>query len=373
MKSKRLAFFLPSLHGGGTEKVVLNLAKSFAGKGYTVDLLVAAATGEYLNQIPVGVNLIDLQAKRVFFSLPALIRYLRRYKPESLLSAMFHANIVAVWAVKLVKVPTRVVVSEHTTLSESVKRSRNLRDRLVPALAALAYRRADNIIAVSNGVADDLSTTLNLPRQAVQVIYNPVVDEELLAKAKAKLDHPWFKDGKVPVILSVGRLVKEKDYGTLIRAFEIVQKTRPSRLIILGEGDKRSELEQLVKELGLTKQVSMPGFVSNPYAYMSQARVFVLSSKSEALPTVLIEAMACGVPLVATDSRYGPREILANGRYGPLVEVGDFQGLAKAILDVLDTPTQQAGSNVLEKFSFEFAYRQYKTVLINNVSQKDWW
>ncbi|NLO89188.1 MAG: glycosyltransferase, partial [Clostridia bacterium] len=187
------------------------------------------------------------------------------------------------------------------------------------------------VVAVSQGVADDLVKTTGLMRELIKVIYNPIVTPELLEKAKESIGHPWFKPGQPPVILSAGRLTAAKDFPTLIHAFARVRAERLARLMILGEGEERPNLESLVRELGLESDVSMPEFVENPYAYMARAAVFVLSSAWEGFGNVLVEAMAVGTPVVSTDCPSGPAEILEGGKWGKLVPVGDVEKLAKAL------------------------------------------
>jgi glycosyltransferase involved in cell wall biosynthesis len=214
--------------------------------------------------------------------------------------------------------------------------ARDLRARLGLQLISWFYPWADRITAVSEGVADDLAQAAGIPRERIQVIYNPVVTPEFKAKTEAPLDHPWFAPGEPPVVVGAGRLTIQKDFPALIRAFARVRQARPARLLILGEGEERSALEAVVRQLGVERDVSLPGFVSNPYPYMRRAALFVLSSRWEGLPGVLIEAMYCGARLVATDCPSGPREILADGRYGQLVPVGDVAALADAVRAGLD-------------------------------------
>jgi len=276
--ANKIALFLPSLHGGGAERVMVNLARGFSERGINVDLVLAKAEGPYLSQVPPAVKVVNLRASRVLFSLSGLVRYLRQEQPKAVLSAMDHANIIAIWAQKLSGMPCRVVVSVHSTLSRATAHSPNLRGRLMPNFIRIFYPWADTVIAVSNGVAEDLAKITGLPRKQIKVIYNPIITPDLLEKAKEPVNYPWFLDDKPPVILSVGRLTAAKDYPTLIRAFALVRKERPARLMILGEGEERTKLEALVKELGLQDDVCLPGFVDNPYAYMPRATVFVLSS-----------------------------------------------------------------------------------------------
>jgi len=335
MHKYKLSLFSPSLYGGGAERVMINLARGFAEKGHKVDLVLTKAEGPYLSQVPENVRIIDLKSSRVLYSLPGLIRYLRQENPYVLLSALDHTNVVALWAKKLSRVPTRVVVSVHSTLSKASINATNTRARLTPALVRIFYPWADAVVAVSRGVADDLIKLTKLPQEKVHVIYNPIVTPELFAKAEETLDHPWFTPGEPPVILSVGRLTPAKDYPTLIKAFDLVSKEMPARLMILGEGEERPRLEALIKERGLEEDVTLPGFVDNPYKYMKHAAIFVLSSQWEGFGNVLVEAMALGTPVVSTDCPSGPAEILEGGKWGKLVPVGDIETLARAVMATL--------------------------------------
>ena len=197
---------------------------------------------------------------------------------------------------------------------------------------------AERIVAVSTGVAEDLVRQVSRIAGRVRVVPNPVHHEDIAAMAVTAPDHPWFDDPDVPVILSAGRLVGQKDFATPIRAFAEVVKSRPARLAILGEGRERDALAALVRELGIGHAVGLPGFVVNPFAWMARARVFAVSSIDEGLSMVLIEAMACGTAVVSTDCPHGPREVLEDGKWEPLVPVGDPGALAAAILETLSDP-----------------------------------
>ena len=358
----KLALFLPSLRGGGAERVMVNLAQGFVERGLQVDLVLAKAEGSYLSQVPPEVRVVDLGARRVLYSLPGLVRYLRQERPQAMLSALNHANIVAIWAKMLARVKMRLVVAEHNTLSRSTENAPSVRAKFMPFLIKAFYPYADAVVAVSRGVAEDLIARTGLPAEKIKVIYNPVVTPELFTKAEEPLDHPWFRPGEPPVILGVGRLTKQKDFPTLIRAFALVRKERLARLMILGEGEERPNLEALVRELGLEEDVALPGFVENPYKYMKRAAVFVLSSRWEGFGVVLVEAMALGTPVIATDCPSGPAEILEDGRWGRLVPVGDHKALAEAILQVLKEEKVGASARAL-MFSVERILKEYTNVL----------
>lgn len=359
----RIALFLPSLRGGGAERVMLTLAGGIAMRGVPVDLVLAQAVGPYLDRVPNNVNIVDLSARSVLFSLPRLVAYLRRSKPKALLTAQGHANVIGIWASKLARVATNVVVTEHVALSESVGKSRNLYVRFIGLCMRLSYPAADRVVAVSDGVADNLAEYLGFERRKVYTIYNPVVTEELFKHASEPVVHPWFEAGEPPVLIAVGRLMPQKDFSTLIRAFAAVRKEVDARLIIFGEGSERAKLESLVQQLEMQDCIQLPGFVTNPYSFMKQAALFVLSSAWEGLPTVLIEAMACGTPVVATNCPSGPQEILGNGRWGALVPVGDCVALADAIVSQLES---RARINVAVRamdFSLEAAVDKYLELL----------
>jgi glycosyltransferase involved in cell wall biosynthesis len=358
-----IALFIRSLYGGGAEKMKLNLARSFLEQGLKVDIVLAKKEGSLLKSVPSGVRLVDLEAKSKLDILPKLIGYLKREKPLNLVASLHYPCEIALLAKRLAGVSTKVTVSEHNHLSIESQCTNQISVRLTPLAARLFYPWADSIMAVSQGVADDLANVTKISRERIQVIYNPVITTEILSKAKEPVEHPWFALGQPPVILGVGRLYPQKDFPTLIRAFGEVRKIRPARLVILGSGPEQENLEKLIQELGLEKDVALLGFVNNPYAYMARAGVFVLSSIFEGLGNVLIEALAVGTPVISTDCKSGPSEILANGKYGFLTPVGDSQKMAEAILSVLSGNTKQVDSNWLQQFTLEICTAKYLNML----------
>lgn len=340
MSEHRIAFFLPTLAGGGAERVALNLLKGMLERDVSLDLVVADIDGPYLDQVPKEVRLINLGTGRVTKAIPALAKYLKETKPVGLVSHMNHTNVAAILARELARSKTKLVVVEHSTLSVATSDLR--RSQLLPAAMKWLYPRASTIVGVSQGVSTDLERELGFQPGTVKTVYNPVIDPDLIAKAKIPLDYPWFQPGNPPVFLAVGRLTLPKDFSNLIKAFSKLRKQKDARLIILGEGELRGELEAEIDSLGIGADVSLPGFVQNPYAYMYNSSVFVLSSRWEGLPTVLIEAMACGCAVVATDCPSGPEEILAGGKYGMLVPIENADALAAAMIKTLDSPVDQS-------------------------------
>jgi glycosyltransferase involved in cell wall biosynthesis len=361
----RISLFMESLRGGGAERVMLNLAREFSRRNYQVDLVVASATGPYRSQVPDLVRLVDLGTTRTITAMLPLAGYLRRESPDVVLSQMGHCNIASLLARKLARSATRVVISEVSLMGVSTANPVQLRSRLIPLFAKKLYPQAGAIIAVSRGVANDLAHVLDLPLDRIDVIYNPVVTPELHERAGRMVDHPWFAAGAPPVIIGVGRLDPEKDFLTFLRAFNIVRRNRNVRLMILGEGPERFALESLAQELGIAEIVTLAGFVENPLPFIANASVLVLTSRFEGLSNVLIEALACGTPVVSTDCPSGPTEILDGGHYGKLAPVGDAEALATAIEETIDNPPDRMFlKSAAERFSVDLIARQYLEVLI---------
>lgn len=331
-ESMRLAVFLPSLEGGGAERVVVSLLKGFVERQIAVDLVLAKAKGVYLSQVPSSCRIIDLDSRGVLNSLPKLILYLRRERPQRMLSMMSHANIVAIMARFFSCIRFRLVVSERCALAGNY--FLGFKGRLLKICMYCIYPFADAIVAVSNGVSDDIRRELNIDCAMLNVIYNPVDFKKIENESSLPCSNDWL-NASVPIIIASGRLTKQKDFPTLLKALAKVRAKRDVRLIILGDGEEKDYLKTITIDLGLVEYVFFAGFVRQPYTWFSRASVFVLSSAWEGLPNVLIEAMACGVPVVATDCPHGPKEILENGKWGRLVPVGDAESMAFAILETL--------------------------------------
>jgi glycosyltransferase involved in cell wall biosynthesis len=328
---KRIALFTRYLTMGGIQKVMARLANGFAARGHPVDLVLAKGAGPIADEVSSKVRIVDLCANRVWAALPALMRYLRSASPAVLLSGEVPSNLVAMGAKTLSSVDTMFVVTVHQHTSLHAKTGDMWYRRLLPSLIRAFYPRAHRVVTVSGGIKDDLERLSTRVSRKAQVIYNPVVDSNLIDRANEPISHPWLKNREVPVILGVGRLTHEKNYELLLRAVAQVAVRRSVRLIILGEGKQRGHLERITRELGLEEVVDMHGVVNNPYPYMTNASLLALSSIFEGLPTVLIEALACGCPVVSTDCPSGPREILDDGTWGHLVPVNDKDALAAAI------------------------------------------
>lgn len=364
MSKPHLAIYLPSVRGGGAERAMVTLANAFTERGVFVDFVLAKAEGPYLNELCTEVRIIDLNSCRVALSLPGLVAYLRQERPQALLSALNHANVIAVLGRYLAGVPTRLVVSERNTLSQEAMQKQRMTERVVHMLMRWLYPYADGIVAVSDGAADSLSSFANISRQRITTVYNPYDLLKLKKCASDPLDHPWFAQGSPPVVLGIGRLTAQKDFHTLIRAFRQLRAQRPARLMILGDGELRGDLTALAGSLGLgADDFCLQGFVDNPFSYLSRCGVFVLSSRWEGLPNVLIQALACGAPVISTDCPSGPAEILEKGMWGALVPVGDTEALAQAMLGTLIDKAHPDGAIRASYFSVERAAEEYLRIL----------
>lgn len=401
-RGRKLAFYLDNFQGGGVHRTTLTLAGALAARGHAVDLLVCRPTGALLNQVPSGIEVIELgrpsrwvgralaltsgrdslgavlggvvlspKPSPTLGYLGPLVAALKERRPSALYAATTYMNLEALLAQRLAGVEMRVIVSERNALRGN-HLAAGWSGVLLSRLVCRAYAQAAAVVAVSNGVADDLAVWAGLPRTRIRTIYNPVVTPELLRQQTEPVDDPWFQPGAPPVILAAGRLGRVKDFPTLIRAFAHLRRERPARLVIFGKGKRErktarriAQLKSLAAELGVANDVALPGFVTNPFAYMARAAIFVLSSINEGLPGVLIQAMACGCPVVSTECPSGPAEILAGGRYGRLVPPGDDGALAAAIAATLDAPP--AAEMLRERaglFSVERAVAQYEQLML---------
>ena len=362
----QITIFIPSLGGGGAERIMVTIANMLALNGYSVDLVLARAEGPYLAEVSTAVNIVDLKASRLLFSFFKLVSYLRRVRPQTILSAMNYVNVLVIIANHFSRSKARVIVSERANLSQTQSHSRDFRQFIMPFLIKLTYPYADGIVANSNGVADDLSKRTSLVRDNIKVIYNPVKIERIQYLANEPVDHPWINSKEIPVLVGVGRLVEQKGFHVLISALSKVIKQQTVRLIILGEGKIRRELENQINNLGLGDYVCLPGFVANPYSWLAKARLFVFSSLWEGCPNALLEALACGVPVVSTNCQSGPAEILEGGLWGRLVPPGDRDALASAIIEVLGAPSHPNLSSRVVDFDHRKIFYQYLDVLAPN-------
>ncbi len=401
----RISILTPSLAGQGAERKALHIAAGLVERGHEVDLLLQRLVCHYPDEVPGGARLFFLSSRtdertrtnlerapmiplplvpgprpwRVRYPrvglaarmcrnqswllmstrLPrwaaGVAAYLSRERPDAVLAMNVLSASAAAMALHLAQRPARVVATLHQVLKSkrALYRARH------------AYPHADAVVGVSQGVSTEFDKIPGMERVRVHTIYNPVVSTYLMGRAREPVHHPWLDEPAAPVVLAAGKLNKGKDFSTLLAAFARLLSRRPARLIVLGEGRLRTALRSLAQRLRIDEHVDFPGFMENPYAFLANADLFVLSSRNEALPTVLIEAMACGCPVVSTDCDFGPREILEGGKHGELVPVGDPEALSAAMVRALDKPLPR---DVLRErasfFSAETAVEQYEKLLL---------
>lgn len=350
---------IPGQKIGGGERVAINLANGIAAVGIPTDLVVFTPGSMLQDEISQTVHVVSLDALNWLEAFLRFRRYLLDTRPTAVLAQDNRAGVLAVLVREFTSVPTRIIATVHTTLSQRWGEAPVWKKLLSRQLVRPFHLRADAVVAVSKAAAEDLVSLMPLPRDHVKVVYNPVVSKELFVKAKEEPQLPWFASNGPPVILGVGSLCKAKDFKTLLKAFALVRQKRDARLVILGEGEMRHELEKLANELSIEQDVMMPGVVKNPFPYISRAAVFVLSSRREGLPTVLIEALALGAPIVSTDCPSGPAEILENGKWGYLVPPGDPEAMAEAIIRTLDEPRRPVPQEAWARFTIEASVKRY--------------
>ncbi len=354
MDLSRISFLLPALAGYGCERSTLRIAKGLIAHGIEVELVLIGSVKENAPEIPAGVKVVTLgienqETQFIFQKLFAIANYLKSSRPQTLITIYDSINLASL-ARFISGVNCQIIISVRVNLSQDFQK-KGIKGKLETNLLRFTYPWSDKIIAVSQGVADDVIKLTGISSSKIKAIYNPIIPEEIATKLEEPINHPWLINKNLPVILGIGRLEYEKDFVTLIKAFVIVNQSLKSRLIILGEGSQRKELEQLIDELGVKNQVSLTGFVPNPFIYIKKSDIFVLSSRWEGLSNVILESLAVGIPIVSTDCPSGSAELLEYGKYGKLVPIGNEYELAQAILTTLKEPLDR---NLLQKRAADF-------------------
>jgi len=353
----KISIFLPNFGGGGAEKVMINLGKAFSAKGCSCEFVVADSAGPLKKLL--DLNVVNLKSGRIRYSIIALAKYLIEKKPDVLVAAHERANVCALIARQIARAKTKVVVTCHIDYSYTDRNNKSMNFKITKLLARHYYPKALRVVTVSEGAKQEIVKVLGLNPEFIKVIYNPVISNDLFLKSNEKIDDPWMNNSELPIIVAIGSLTQHKDHSTLISAFAEFRKKVESRLVILGEGPLRADLEQKIKALNIVDYVYMPGFVINPYAYLKKARCFALSSIWEALPTVLIEALALGVPIVSTYCAHGPTEILNNGEYGYLVPPQNVELMKNAMINAFANPRPGPTDDHMMKFGLNYSADRY--------------
>lgn len=351
---------------GGVQKIMVYVANYFAGCGYDVTLLVGEAKGPYLNLLSSDVKVISINTKNRYSLCKHLITLLRHHKPDILFTGVPSFNLIAIIAKYISLTNTKVIISEHSNTFKEFSKSKNFSYKLSFLLIPFLYRFSDAIIAVSKGVAKDLSKFSFIPCDSIKTIYNPAYSKSIAQVSKFEVNEDWFEYKDCPVIIGVGRLTEQKDFSTLLDAIYTLRKTRNVKLIIVGDGPMYADLQMKIDSYGLNAYVKLVGFKENPISWINKADVFVLSSKWEGFGNILVEALAAGTTIVSTDCKSGPSEILKGGQLGYLVPTCDVKAMSEKIAYAIDNPISKAVlTNAAEEYDEDFIMKEYESLFLS--------
>lgn len=362
-KSPKLVILTPTLDGG-VGRVISLLIEGMNKRGVLIDVWTLKG-GSYKKDVEKYSKIKFLSSSNARGTIRPLKKLLREEKPEKILSISFHINCMILLAKIFSKVETKIFISEHTSLDTGLKEVPFIKRIISKICIRLLYRKADGLIAISNGVAKYMAKYSNLPIESIKVIYNPVITKKMFEMSKVDINHPFFEN-EDPTVLAVGRLSPEKDYPTLLESIKIANEIKPINLIIIGDGPEKEKISKKITDLKLNNRVSLMGHVLNPYPYFVKSNLYVLSSTREGLPTALIEALALKTPVVSTDAKSGPREILKDGKYGMLVPAQNNKELAKAIIESVKEETVEIPEKAINKYLIDEAVENYLKLVFSN-------
>lgn len=361
---KKIAFIVPSLRGGGAERVITNILRNINKNKFDIVLVLIKKEGVFLSMIPENVEIVDLKSNRVRYAFFKLIKVINNHKPDVILSTLGHMNLALLLIRPFLKSNPRILVREASTPSMSLLEMSKFKRIIFKFLYNYLYPKADLVIAQCNEMKDDLVENFNIRGEKIQAIFNPIDIENI--KNKRDLFNPYNKD-EVNII-AVGRLTLAKGFDTLIEAFEIVSKSIPTaRLSILGDGELRDSLLLKAKEKNIDNKINILGFDENPYPYYYYSDTYVLSSRWEGFPNTLLEALACEAKVVTTACKSGPKEIIEDNKYGILVEVNNPESLAYGILKSLEEDNKS--NNRASVFSIENIVKKYEEVFLMELNE----
>lgn len=364
--TKRITLFMPAFSGGGAERVMIALANNFDSQNINVDMVVLASDGPYIHELSKGVRIVDLGVNRAMRGIIPFARYLKKNKPEVVLVTMKQVALCAYFARRLTfgASKTRLLIREAVSPTFS-EMHQGVSVRIMSILLRYVYKDVDAVISTTPEMTDELSARYQFKR--LLTIGNPVATKKFRALMNQRADchWPWPKNEKL--VLSVGRLGRQKDFSTLIKAFALANQELPARLAILGEGELRPEIEAQIASLGIEDRVWLPGFVENPFAYMASCDLYVMSSIGEGLPNALIQALCTGTPVVSTSCPTGPKDLLEDGKYGHLVDIGDFSAMAECIVHSLTHESKNVTrqNHFLKKFDVQTISDLYLKALLD--------
>ncbi|MGY3313445.1 glycosyltransferase involved in cell wall biosynthesis [Peribacillus simplex] len=351
---RKVAFIIPSLRGGGAERVIINIIRNLDYKQFDISLILLKKEGPYINLLPENIKVVDLDTLRVRKSIIPLIKAINAIKPDAILSTMGHLNL-AILAIRfLLKGNPKIIIREANTPSKNITK----KERFFSFLYKHLYPKSDLIIAQCKDMKNDIIDFFKVEEKKIQYIYNPLDIEKIRDSREG--GNPYQE--KMVNLLSVGRLSQQKGFDVLINAFKIVKEKIPNaHLTILGEGSLKDELQDLAEKIGVLDEISFVGFKNNPYPYYYYADTYILSSRWEGFPNSLLEALACETKVVATDCKSGPREIIGDNEYGILVKEGDYIALAEGIIKSINGINKS--KNRAANFTIEKIIKEYENVL----------
>jgi glycosyltransferase involved in cell wall biosynthesis len=374
---KKILFLIGSMQGGGAQRVVMEVINNLDRSRFIPILTLYTKQGPYLNYLKKDIPIYELTGcsggyKKMLRTIKHVSELMNTIKPDLIMGHSIGANLALLRTAFFYKKNTPVIITEHNNFTQTIKRIRWLKRRLTRIEASFFYKRALKIVVVSQGIKLDLVDHYGMNEDQIAVVYNPVNIQGIYSTLSEGSLQSKKSHNRVKQIVAVGRLTKQKGFSDLIKAFSLVRDSVPSRLIILGEGDLRPVLEKQILEQGLSDHVDLPGFVDEPWPIIHASDIFVMSSHWEGFGNVIVEAMACGTPVISTDCDYGPREIITTGQDGLLVPVGDINAMSKAIQSILKNKIfgQQLAANAQKKvcqFDSKAVTRNYETLFDNMI------
>lgn len=357
---KKIAIVIPSLRGGGAEKVMVNIVKKLDKSRFDIKLVLIKKEGPYVNLIPNDIAIVDLNSERVRYSVFKLVRELNKFKPDVVLSTLGHLNLVLIAIRPLLKINPKIIVREANTPSKNMSELTKKKRIIFTYLYKYLYPKADYIIAQCKEMKKDIIHSFSIDERKIRYIYNPLDIQKIIDNREDK--NPYRSNEKN--LISVGRLTYQKGFDILIDAFKIINEKFPStHLTILGDGDLKEELKNKAKKLNISGKISFISFKENPYPYYYYADTYILSSRWEGFPNTLLEALACGTKVVATDCKSGPREILGNSEYGILVKEGDHLSLAEGISKSISEEKKKI--NRADYFKIDNIIKEYEEIFLS--------